>query len=656
MQLRLPRHARKAGVFACAVWSLFPAHAQETASTIQSESRLVLLDTVVTDKKGHFLPGLTAKDFRVFEDNKEQAITAFSLESAAADSDKKRYLAFFFDDSTIGSGQTFARQAAAKFADANAGPNRLMAVAEFSSSLTVTQNFTDDRERLKQALTNAHFGRGPTTPIAGAAGASLNNYSVRSALGALRIMVKSMSALPGRKTLIFVSGGYASTQESLDEINATVEACNRADVALYPIASALGENPMEASGGTADSPAATGNAGRRGAMRNGLPQDNTPEGMQQSLHSLASATGGFIIFNTNDLLGGFDRIGKDQEFYYILGYVPAKAAQPGACHALKVKLDKGGGTVRSRSSYCENKSLDVLSGTPAERDLENRMNANASPTVTGASLQSPFFYTAANTARVHATLEIPAGAIRFTKEKGKFHSVTNIVGIAWLPDGTVRARFSDSLKFDFEDKKQADAFSAKTFVYEKQFPIGPGQYSFKVVFSSAADQFGRLEIPLTIEPWEPSAFSLSGLALSHNVHPAPPPTPGIDAELVDDRVALVTGGYEIKPSASTVLKKADKTYLYAEIYEPALAKTGIQEKDVPAVGVKMEFLDPRTGQVKKDFGLMRLRLPPLNGKSAVPMGLILSAPELPSGPYILRVTAMDSTGKESVRTLNIQLE
>ncbi len=52
--------------------------------TIKTETRLVLVDTVVTDKQGHYIRDLSAKDFKVWEDNKEQPITSFSSESDAA--------------------------------------------------------------------------------------------------------------------------------------------------------------------------------------------------------------------------------------------------------------------------------------------------------------------------------------------------------------------------------------------------------------------------------------------------------------------------------------------------------------------------------------------------------------------------------------------
>jgi hypothetical protein len=52
-----------------------------TNSVIKTESRIVLVDAVVTDKKGHYVTDLTQGDFKVFEDNKEQTITSFSSEA-----------------------------------------------------------------------------------------------------------------------------------------------------------------------------------------------------------------------------------------------------------------------------------------------------------------------------------------------------------------------------------------------------------------------------------------------------------------------------------------------------------------------------------------------------------------------------------------------
>ena len=129
--------------------------AAQAPSTIKVTTRIVMLDIVVTDKKGNYVRDLTAKDFKVWENGKEQAITTFSFEedSASPAKNQKRYMVLFFDNSTMDMGdQVRARQAAAQFIDANAGPNRLMAVIDFGGSVHIAQNFTADAERLKQVV------------------------------------------------------------------------------------------------------------------------------------------------------------------------------------------------------------------------------------------------------------------------------------------------------------------------------------------------------------------------------------------------------------------------------------------------------------------------------------------------------------------------
>ena len=142
------------------------------------------VDVVVQDKKGNYVHDLEQKDFKVWEDNKEQPIKNFSFEADPASplAQQKKYLVLFFDLSSMNMGdQIQARQAAAKFIDANAGPNRLMAIANFGGSLQIAQNFTDDIERLKQVVSGAKVlgGRRTTTWAGRGSGAARSSGSGR---------------------------------------------------------------------------------------------------------------------------------------------------------------------------------------------------------------------------------------------------------------------------------------------------------------------------------------------------------------------------------------------------------------------------------------------------------------------------------------------
>ena len=618
------------------------------AQTIRSDSRLVLVDSTVTDRKGEHIRDLTKKDFKVWEDGKEQEISAFSFEAdpAASADGQKRHLILLFDNATLRpEDQLRARQAAAGFIDSNAGPNSLISIVEFNTSMRVAQDFTADAARLKQVV-------GTTKTAAPAAVGAANDPSTRGAanaasrtmLAALRDLAAGVSRVPGRKTIVLLSGGLRAESEDLSTL---IQVYNRANAAFYPVDFGRGtpsgggvpaglDSGMDASNGAV--------ASRRTSNRPGPIGDATDRAAGDALPILAEGTGGLILPRTLDLPVALATIGKEQNGYYSLGYVPSKEADPGACHTIRVKVDRGGTTVRSRTGYCETVNTAVLAATPAHRELEARLAANAAPVVK-ARMQAPFFYIAPNTARVNIALEMPGDAIKFTREKGKFQASLNVIGIAYLPDGGVAARFNDNLKFSLEDKKQADAFAAKIYHYEKQFEVASGKLTLKVAFSSGADSFGSVESPLTVEEWTPAKFFLSGLALSKTYHA--PEGSGLEfGSANSERVPLVVDGVQLVPSGDNHFRKSDSAFIYGEVYDPALA----------VLTVRMTLLDAKTKSVVKDFGTGTITMQPLPGGTTVPMGLTVPVAGLAAGSYTMQVTVLGAGGGESTRLVDFELE
>ena len=76
------------------------AEPQTSPAVIKRESRLVLVDAVVTDRKGNYVRDLTEKDFKVYEDNKEQPVASFSsgADISVQGKGQKHYLILFFDN------------------------------------------------------------------------------------------------------------------------------------------------------------------------------------------------------------------------------------------------------------------------------------------------------------------------------------------------------------------------------------------------------------------------------------------------------------------------------------------------------------------------------------------------------------------------------
>ena len=370
---------------------------------------------------------------------------------------------------------------------------------------------------------------------------------------------------------------------------------------------------------------------------------------QQVLYALASGTGGFVILNTNDLLGGMQKIAAELSEYYILGYTPANTPE-GSCHTLRVKVNRGDTVVRSRSGYCNVKPVDLLAGKPVEKDLENQANGPQPGTVS-APLAAPFFYTAANTARVNLAMDIPSNSIKFEKVKGKMHATVSVLGIASKPDGAVAARFSDAVNLDFENKKEVEEFAKQPFPYENQFDLASGQYTLKVVFSSGGEGFGKIEVPLSIDPYDGKGLSLSSMALSKDIRKVSDLATGLDAALMEDRTLLIANGFEIVPVAVYHFKKTDNAAIYAEVYEPLLVNA-----DHPRVGFELKVVD-KAGAEKVDTGVQNAASFMKIGSPVIALGLRLPVANLDPGSYRVALQAVDSTGNKSQpRTADFEVE
>jgi VWFA-related protein len=214
-------------------------------TTYRAETGLVLVDAVVTDKKGNYIGDLTQKDFKVWEDGKEQSITSFSFEQSAASpgSGTPQYLVLFFDNSSMNVGdQAKARDAAAKFVDTNAGSSRLTAIVDFDGTVHISQNFTANAARLEQALKGlkgSSVSPNGQPPVNGAPFPTLSqaeaDFGVHTVLLAVRSLAQSLSVVPGRKTLVMLTSGFPLDFETQSEVAAVVAACNKSNVAIYPI-------------------------------------------------------------------------------------------------------------------------------------------------------------------------------------------------------------------------------------------------------------------------------------------------------------------------------------------------------------------------------------------------------------------------------------
>lgn len=151
-----------------------PANATSPTPVFRATTRLVLLDVIVTDHRGEFVPGLKADDFTIFEDNKPQKISAFAVQAVAAAPTKPypplqlpphQFTNFTFIKpeadrpvtvvlmdmlNTTGVDQAYARKQMIRFLE-NLPAGRPIALFVLTSKLHMVQGFSGDSGNLVTA-------------------------------------------------------------------------------------------------------------------------------------------------------------------------------------------------------------------------------------------------------------------------------------------------------------------------------------------------------------------------------------------------------------------------------------------------------------------------------------------------------------------------
>jgi VWFA-related protein len=644
-----------------------PAPQAETAAAgvVKSESNVVLVDVIVTDKKGRYLRDIKQKEFHVFEDGAEQPITSFSREADIhpVAPDRQRYMVLFFDNEGLGLvGQMGERDAAAKFVEGTAHPQAaqgplplqhpIMAVLNYDGGLHVAQNFTTDSDVLISAIRNTNAP--PPQTITPAAPWQANDIGSNSPpgylLAALRNVAGTLATVPGRKTVLFFSAVSSLTSRSPWDYQNTIDALNKANVCIYT----LSAGGLEGGGVEAET-------GRVYPFR--VPDSSTVQ--QQSMRTLGSMggttskpedlsklalqTGGLSFVNTNDLASGIEKVSGEMDEYYLLGYIPPSSTHDGRYHKIQVTVDRAGVEVRARNGYADPKSPDLLAGKTEGVALEAKAT-NFEAGRIPVALRTPYFYVRPGVARVDLALSIPGSAIEFEKQRDDFRSQVNVVGIAYRDDGSVAARFSDKVHLDYARDEQEGA-EIVPFNYQTSFRIAAGDYTFKLVVSAGGAEFGKYVTPLVVDPFSGKQLTLSGPAFGDKAIPSLLSSSDIDQKNVEGSVPMVAGGAQLVPSSSDHFKQGAQPVVYVEVYDPLL------EGSNPQMGILFNILNAKNDQKVYSSNTLPISRFARQGNPLVPVIFKLPTDKLPAGDYRLEIWARDSAQNISpMQTGNFSIE
>jgi VWFA-related protein len=376
-----------------------PASAPVQGPTIKAESRIVVVDVVVTDKQGKSVPGLRKDDFHVSEDGLPQIVASFEEHKGAAPNEIKlppmppnvftNFPAARGADSvnvllldllnTQPQNQAFVRQQVLKYLG-EVPPGTRLAVFALGSHLRIVRGFTTDFSGLSAALEDKKLGVAPeisrnlpteanqysdaeilrqmrrsqAAPSAIEAvdsfqrdeAAERANSRAELTLQAFQQIARYLSAIPARKNLIWFSDNFpvsffpdtrARIPKNQDHIQKTADTLTAAQVAIYPVSAlgVLGDPTFDASK----------LAGSRRELEARLSAN------QIAMETIAEETGGRAFYSTNALGDAVNDALGNGSHYYTLAYSPANDKNDGKFRRIQVSLADNNYALSYRRGY-----------------------------------------------------------------------------------------------------------------------------------------------------------------------------------------------------------------------------------------------------------------------------------------------------------------
>jgi VWFA-related protein len=673
--------------FLCAVLLIAAAYAQQ--ATFKANTRLVVLNVFAKDKSGKDLTNLRQQDFTVFEDGKPQKISIFELQrldsepavatasapAPAAVTEAKaqqittkaageiqyrdrRLMVFFFDLSSMPpADQLRAGQSAQKFIDQQMKPSDMVAIMTFSTKLEVKQDFTDNRDALREAIKGLRTGDG--SDLAGDASTAsedeaddgsafqadeseFNIFNTDRKLGALESAAKMLANLPEKKALIYFSSGVGKTgMENQSQLQSTMNAAVRANVSFYPV-DAQGLKAL-VPGGDASQAAPRGSGIFSGSTARG--QAGKRQDQQETLTSLAAGTGGKAFLDDNDLSMGIVQAQNDMRSYYIIGYYSSNEANDGKFRRIQVKLGAPNNTAKLdyRNGYYAAKEFAKFNSSDKEQQLEEALSVGDPLTDLPIALEINHFRLSRDRFFVPVAVKIPGSEVTLAK---KGDTELDFIGQIRDSKGRLAGTVRDGIRLKLTESDKA-VLDKRNLQYDTGFTLAPGEYKLK--FLARENQNGKIGtfeskfvVPDLQQAVAGPGLKTSTVVLSNQreAMKAAIGSASSDKKLLSQN-PLVDNGQKLIPNITRVFRKNQSLFVYAEVYDPAVDAAD-QRSSVLA---SLAFY--RGGRVKA-FETSPVRITQAAAKRP---GVFVVQFEVPlekmhAGQYVCQLNLVDEVGKK----------
>ena len=372
--------------------------APKSAGTFSTTSRNVVLDVIVTDSTGKPIHGLTAHDFTILESGTPQHIKGFEEHRPDAPSSKPttplqlpadtytNYVSstepgavnvILFDSlNTDRPALVSARRQLLSYLS-RLPDNARVALFTLDGELHLIHGFTDDNRALMEAAEGLSSSPNPvmrkardvtdelaiarsTKIVEGPMYGKLSRFlwteydgrvESRTAvtMEALNQLARTLAVFPGRKNLIWISGGIPFDPSDTDpQMQKTAALLSATQIAVYPI-DVRGIAWLGADG-AANSKDVFGPRGGDYTERSGQGVELSQ--IHETMQNVAQLTGGHAYFNNNDIPVQIQDVIESGSNYYTLAYRPENQQWNSKLRKVSVKSSQANVKVRCRPGYC----------------------------------------------------------------------------------------------------------------------------------------------------------------------------------------------------------------------------------------------------------------------------------------------------------------
>jgi VWFA-related protein len=511
------------------------------AHRIAVGTEVVRVPAIVTDRSGGHIPDLKAEEFTIFENGKVQKIAFFEhvwtkpeLLKPRAPSENEvtntyeksagRLTIILLDMlNTSFPDQERARRSITKFLGQTLVATEPVALMTLDADgIRVVHDFTMDPGVLAVALKKVTAERstneinqpvqldpifGRRSPIQEAnllrrleiEGQTKNFHAVggvRLTLTSLREIGEAFAGIPGRKSLIWATGGLAFPADdkavmkmwtgSLSTMyEDTWLALNRADVAVYPLdveglVNWYYRNP----------------AYEAQMFTRRLYEVPYLQTSVYDMENFAHMTGGSMCYVKTEIEGCFRKASADSSDYYLLGFYPEPDPKRTGWRKLAVQVSRQDAKVQARTSYFVGTARGADSGREADLQL---------------GLASPLDYTdlpltvrytdrseKGGKKMVGFQFRLAQGVVTVDEADGN-HVDMDFAAVAISAKSKIEAQFSKQVE-GRTGAAQAKALKAGAAFLPGEMELAPGEYMVRfVVRDNLSGRMGSISTPLKVE-------------------------------------------------------------------------------------------------------------------------------------------------------------